>query len=330
MKLFFEPPRIERIPGITKAWEAFAASLTDSQGAHSVTDNRQLADVIIHTWAAQLNETEARALLRPLSRDDLSRIVWDWEDWPTGRMNGFYCSLPQGLHDSRRHRSVSYPIVFNELVDDFPQGDATLDFGFIGGMNAAIRERLIALLKPTEREDNSIMRAQGGVWSEACVRTANQSKLDYAEFLRRTRFILCPRGYGAGSVRLFETLKAGRVPIIISDRYVPPAGPDWENCSITIKERDIGRIREVVKANLERWPAMAANARAAWEQNFATDKLLPYLGHNIEAMRSAASKLGVTDRIAYSARIAFALADHHLRPKIGYVRKALTDRLAAG
>jgi hypothetical protein len=256
--------------------------------------------------------------------------VWDWEDWPTGRMNGFYCSLPQSLHEPARHRAVCYPIVFNDLVVDFPQSDATHDFGFVGGMNAGVRHRLVAMLEPTQREDNSVISPEGGAWAQACSAGASDTKAAYAEFVRGTRFILCPRGYGTGTARLFETMKAGRVPIIISDRYVPPAGIDWDSCSITVKEGEIGRIREVVKANLERWPSMARNARAVWEQNFAIDKLLPYLAHNIEAMRGAASKLGVTARIAYSARIASALADHHLRPRIGYVRKALIDRLVTG
>src|SRR5687768_12540788 len=104
MKLFFEPPRIERIPGIRNAWEVFLSNLTDPQSRHSVTDNRQTADAIIHTSAAQLNESTVRALLKPLSLDDVCQFVWDWEDWPTGRMSGFYCSLQRGLHNPLRHR----------------------------------------------------------------------------------------------------------------------------------------------------------------------------------------------------------------------------------
>jgi hypothetical protein len=220
--------------------------------------------------------------------------------------------------------------VFNELVDNFPRDDATHDFGFIGGMNAGVRQRLIATFKPTEREDNSIIRAQGGVWSEACARTGNQSKADYAEFLRRTRFILCPRGFGVGSVRLFETLKAGRVPIIISDGYVLPEGIDWNSCSIRIREGQIGRIREIVKSNLDRWPSMARNARAVWENHFADDKILSYLGSNIEEMRRAAPKVGVTYKTSYAARMTAAIIVHHARPKIGLMKKALMDRLATG
>jgi hypothetical protein len=332
MKLFFELPRAghERIPGISKAWEAFVSSMAEAQSEHSVTDHRQSADAIIHTSAAQLDASTIRTLLKPLSSDDVAQLVWDWEDWPTGRMSGFYCSLKHALYDPRRHRATCYPIMFNELVDAFAPDDARYDFGFIGAMTAGVRQRVIATFYPTQRQDNSIIRAQGGVWSEACARTGNQSKADYAEFLRRTRFILCPRGFGVGSARLFETLKAGRVPIIISDGYILPAGIDWDSCSIMIKEGQIGRIREVVKSNMDRWPAMSRNARAVWEANFADDKLLAYLGSNIQEIRDAAPKVGLSYKTEYATRMAAAIVVHHARPKIGLVRKALMDRLAAG
>jgi hypothetical protein len=327
MKLFFEPPRIERIPGIASEWEAFVSRLADSQGEHSVTDNRQMADAVIHTWADQLNESTVRTLLRPLSLDDLTQLVWDWEDWPTGRMTGFYCSLQRGLYDPRRHRTTSYPIVFNELVREFPQSEARFDFGFVGGITAGVRERLVAMLKPTEHEDNSIIRAQGGVWAEACVRSPNESKLDYAEFLAHTRFVLCPRGFGVGSARLFETLKAGRVPVIISDGYVPPVGIDWDSCSIRIRENDVRRTREVVAASMDRWPSMAANARAVWERHFSDSNLLANLASGIHEMRATVTNVDLADKAAYAARITAAIVIDQAKPTLGRVKKALMDRL---
>jgi hypothetical protein len=330
MKLFFEPPRIERIPGIASEWEAFVFRLADSEGEHSVTDNRQRADAVIHTWADQLNESTVRALLRPLSLDDVTQLVWDWEDWPTGRMTGFYCSLQRGLHDPRRHRTTCYPIVFNEFVREFPQSDARFHFGFVGGMTAGVRKRLVALLKPTEREDNSIIRAQGGIWAEACVRSPSQSKLDYAEFLAGTRFILCPRGFGVGSARLFETLKAGRVPIIISDGYVPPVGVDWDSCSIRIREDDIPRIREVVASSMNRWPSMAANARAVWERHFSDWNLLANLASGIQEMRAAVTNVDLAGKAAYAARVAAAIVIDQAKPKLGLVKRALMDRFVTG
>jgi hypothetical protein len=185
----------------------------------------------------------------------------------------------------------------------------------------------MAVYQPAEREDNSIIRYQPAVWSEACSRDGNASKADYAEFMRRTRFILCPRGYGVGTARFFETLKAGRVPILISDGYVLPAGIDWQSCAIRIPEAKIGSIREVVKTSMDRWASMARSARAVWEQNFAAQSLLPCLASNIIQMRRAIPDIGVGYRMSYSARIAGALITHHWRPALGHLKKAVTDGL---
>ena len=34
--------------------------------------------------------------------------------------------------------------------------------------------------------------------------------------LRQSKFVICPRGVGTSSIRLFECLRAGRVPIIVA------------------------------------------------------------------------------------------------------------------
>jgi hypothetical protein len=329
MKLFFEPPRREQVsmPGHESAWESFVSRLSRVDSAHSLTDNRQMADAIIHSSRSQLDQSTVSSLLEPLSSQDVCQLVWDWGDKPTGRMSGFYCSLQRSLHDARRHRTMSYPIAFNELIEEFSRDDATYAFGFWGGMSARLRGRLINLLKPTEREDNSIIRLQGAVWSEAFSRSATQSKLEYVDFLRRTRFVICPRGYGVGSARLFEVMQAGRVPIIISDGYVLPGGIDWENCSIRIPEGEIGRIREVVKTSMDRWPSMAANARIAWEKHFSDGAILPYLVASIVQMRSSLPDVGIGYKVSYAARVAGALIGHHMRPALGYLKNVVKDRL---
>jgi len=51
---------------------------------------------------------------------------------------------------------------------------------------------------------------------------------DYWSLMARSKFVLCPRGVGRGSYRVFETLCAGRVPVIVSDDWQLPDGVDWE------------------------------------------------------------------------------------------------------
>jgi hypothetical protein len=54
------------------------------------------------------------------------------------------------------------------------------------------------------------------------VRLDNISKSDYDLILRRTKFALCPRGYGITSFRMFEAMALGCVPVYISDEFWEP------------------------------------------------------------------------------------------------------------
>jgi hypothetical protein len=321
MKIFLETPANDWIdvPGNRREWGKFLGAIASRAPPGSIAGDRASADVIIHSSYEQLEG----ALIRPLSKSDIKRFVWDWGDRPTGRHSGFYCSLPRTLFDSRRHRTFIYPIAFNEFVDEFPQADTRFNFGFIGGMTASVRERIFKALKPREAHDNAIYKVQGADWVKVSDRNGSRIKNEYAEFLRATKFILCPRGYGVGTARLFETMKAGRVPVIISDRYVLPAGIDWDACSISVREDDIPRIPHLLTSWLADWPKMAARAREAWERNFSEAQLVRYMIEQLRQIQEGTLTDGIGYRIGYSARIAGSGLALRIRPVLGHVKRRL-------
>ena len=61
---------------------------------------------------------------------------------------------------------------------------------------------------------------------------------EYENILSRSRFSLCPRGSNPNSVRFWESLAAGAIPILISDGYKLPDW-DWDNTIIRLKESDL-------------------------------------------------------------------------------------------
>jgi hypothetical protein len=91
----------------------------------------------------------------------------------------------------------------------------------------------------------------------------------YADIMASSAFALCPRGRGPGSIRLFEALMMGRCPVIIADEWVYPKRIDWAGCSITVAERDIPRIPEILEREISRAPELGLAARKAWEQYYA-------------------------------------------------------------
>lgn len=92
---------------------------------------------------------------------------------------------------------------------------------------------------------------------------------DFAEMMRKSAFTLCPRGAGTSTFRLFETMKAGRVPVILSDAWVPPEGPAWESFSLVVAERDVMRLPQILEAREPEAATMGGLAREQWESWFS-------------------------------------------------------------
>ena len=93
----------------------------------------------------------------------------------------------------------------------------------------------------------------------------------YLSLLMRSKFILCPRGIGTSSWRLFETMKAGRVPVIISDQWVPPEGPSWLECSIRVPESEVMLIPEMLERREVDASKLALAARKVWDDWFSSE-----------------------------------------------------------
>lgn len=102
----------------------------------------------------------------------------------------------------------------------------------------------------------------------------------YKSVSLESKFILCPRGEGANSYRLYETMKHGISPVIISDDWVPMKGPDWEKFSIRVSEKNIDKIPEILKNIETSHEKMGEIAYENWEKWIKEDVCF----HNIASM----------------------------------------------
>ena len=91
----------------------------------------------------------------------------------------------------------------------------------------------------------------------------------YRSSIASSDFVLCPRGGGAASFRLFETMMLGRCPVIISDQWVPPGGPAWHELSIRVAEGDVGRLAALLEPRRAEAARMGEAAREAWVDWFS-------------------------------------------------------------
>jgi mannosyltransferase OCH1-like enzyme len=68
----------------------------------------------------------------------------------------------------------------------------------------------------------------------------------YNEILLNSKYSLCPSGSGPNSIRFWESLACGCIPVLLSDTLELPYNIDWENAIVIMKEKDIHNIHNVL------------------------------------------------------------------------------------
>jgi hypothetical protein len=96
----------------------------------------------------------------------------------------------------------------------------------------------------------------------------------YNRFIYNSHFVLCPRGFGASSIRLFEVMRAGRAPVIISNKWIAPPLVDWSSFAIRINEDDILSIPNVLARHKDEAEERGRLAKQEYDRYFCSDVYL--------------------------------------------------------
>ncbi len=188
-------------------------------------------------------------------------MVIDFFDNPYCLLPGLYVGLRREQICGEKFQSGFYiRVADNPLFQEFGEYPIKLDllFSFIGKVSnyPKARQEILRL-----QHIRAIIKDQ----------SSNQSDkdADYMKILFRSKFVLAPRGLGPSSWRLFEIMRAGRVPVIISDAWVPPKGLEWNKFSIHIPEHSINEIPMVLELYEPESEKMGKRARTEWERCFS-------------------------------------------------------------
>jgi Exostosin family len=159
-----------------------------------------------------------------------------------------------------------------------PAADLPYLFSFMGSVrNAPIRAKLSALRHPrsffhdTAQDFERILEQ----------RMTHRERLDYdrryAELTKASKFVLCPRGLSPSSIRLFETMRMGRAPVILADAWARPSGPCWERFAIQVRERDFRQVPQILEERESEAVEMGELARTEWDRWFSEEVLFHHL-----------------------------------------------------
>ncbi len=257
---------------------------------HAVTEDADDADIILftegHILEGGLGDWRLDAIRRhPLrSRYPGKCYIYDERDKPWCALPGIYVSQSSGSMIRRYQVAGPYGSDWaSPATSPIEDAEPELLFSFVGSPTAPVRETLYTFRHRrcvVERVTNFVF------WDSRAPKFAERQQR-FREVLLASKFVLCPCGQGTSSMRLYETLAAGRVPVILADDWVAPAGPDWERCSIRWPEVRAAQLPEYLERVEGDWPEMVKAVRDAHHRWLAPDVLFHRFIESLRPMVAA-------------------------------------------
>lgn len=139
--------------------------------------------------------------------------------------------------------------------------------------------------------------------SQEVVQTQAQNAAEYISIMRDSQFSLCPSGSGPNSIRLWESIMLGTIPIILSDLQILPGSSSlWKNSTVCIPETEESVvqipyiIRSFSDSQLKSLHEGLANLRMLYgSHTFISDVLGAWLGQDIATTKTKASHSEISE-----------------------------------
>ncbi len=240
-------------------------------------------------------------------------FVLDSSDQPFPWVPGLYASLEKAMLVNGRTRGGLFFHYTDDIFAGEPWNDPPLLCSFAGSIgHHPIRQAMQNQLAAHGTMIDTSGQV-GPAFTTGDRRAISGLRNQMIRLSQQSRFILCPRGMGAGSIRLFEVMQMARCPVIISDDWVPPQGPDWTSCSVRIREDRMAELPALLRQLSPQAQAMGLKAREAYDAFFAPDTRLRWI----------ASELADLQRPSRTARLRHSLMLLRLLTRPYFVRMRL-------
>jgi hypothetical protein len=254
-----------------------------SSRCHRLVENPERAEVII---IGNLREEDWFKSLR--NNPIISRYIGKCfaiseADTPRPLLRGVYTSAHAGLATKSRFRTAAYnlyhpdfrnPFVSNHQGGAFDRPKQYL-YSFLGRNCHPVRSRIFS--HRPKRKDVMIEDT-----SEFDLFTHDKSgkltdQRKFSSILEQSKFVLCPRGNGAASIRLFEAMKMGVAPIIVADQWILPKGPNWSEFALFVAENEVDQLENIAVRSESSYRELGRKAAEAYAAFFADNVYFDYL-----------------------------------------------------
>lgn len=303
--------------------EALAHAARDRFAVHSLTDDPAEADLIIFVEFYGAGWYFERVRKHPLVRQYREKVfLFCSNPFVIPFLPGVYTGIDKGWSSTRTRPGFYLGRAKNEFTTYTPPApDLPYLFSFMGAVrNAPIRQRLASLRHPRGFFQDTTSEFDRVLHRKMDRRERLDYERRYAELMKASKFVLCPRGLSASSIRVFETMRMGRVPVILSDKWIRPLGPKWETFAIQLAEKEFSRIPSLLEQREAEAPVMGELARQEWERWFSEEVLFHHL---VELCLDIKQKRKVPEALARWEAYRFYLQPFHLRRLLGAPYRAL-------
>jgi exostosin family protein len=300
----------------------------DPFGQHRLVEQPDQADVILFVENHAHGDPYCLSVRHhPMYRRFPEKcFIYHDDDNAVAVLRGIYPSIRKRDYLVDRCRSAGYiaRIARNDSIRYHPAPRTRRYlYSFFGEANSAVRSSLLTRAHP-----DGLIRDTTGIrlWQMEPGPKRDLFTVEYAEAILDSQFVLCPAGFGPATYRLFEAMEMGRAPVVLSDEWVPPQGPRWDEFSVRLPECRVGEISAILSSYSDRHEVMGHLARRAWEQWFAK----PVCFHRLIEL---CADIQATPRCPYSTLRAWGtlLRSPHLRNYLqpyyrSTIRKLAWDR----
>lgn len=137
---------------------------------------------------------------------------------------------------------IPIPLICSELSKELIlKEEKQYTASFVGSATHPIRIKMAQIL---------FGKSDYQIWLKNWSSSVDKSEFKlFLELASKSKYMLCPRGYGLNSFRLYEAFQLNCVPVIITDKsYLPWQDElNWSEFSILIDETNLSHIDEILK-----------------------------------------------------------------------------------
>lgn len=183
--------------------------------------------------------------------------IFDWPELLADTVAATGVDVLLSPHATRKQRFENRPLVNLTILPIpywtrhiTPALDKDILYSFVGGCDRAVpvREKLWSM---RHSPYCTVEQRKMMFWYYSS-EEQEELRREYGDVMGRSRFSLCPKGNGIGTVRFWESLSAGAIPVIIgSDDLALPLDGDlipWDEIIIRIDESEVEKVPEIIAA----------------------------------------------------------------------------------